>query len=170
MKKLLLIVGVAVRLFLGTQQAEAQATAAGYVGQQEVLHNHVLSIEFECDAYGNFDAGDGTTDYEGVSIGGGNDKGCLIVSPNGSSNTASVPVFDGYPLNPPTPTLYEPVTESGNWDYYASFWMYLWPCDPESEDCVADDGNTYSHEDPWDSRRMRVAQCRVRSMQLHHSA
>jgi hypothetical protein len=137
---------VLIGLILVVQKASAQAE--GYVSEMETLNNGVLAIQYECDGYGNFDAGDGTTDYDGVSIGNGSQEyGCKIQNPNGNSTWNSTGIFNGlYDM----PALYEPVTESGNWQYYASFFVWFWPCDPDTESCVANNGNTYPYEDPWD--------------------
>jgi hypothetical protein len=148
MKKFLLSLFVVFVLFFGAETAHAQADAEGLAWEMETLHNGTLSIEYECTAYGDFDAGDGTTDYQGVSIGDSSEKGCMLLDPNGASTYfQDSSVFTGWALYPPT--LYEQVTVSGNWGYYASFWIWFWPCDSDSENCVGSDGDTYAYEDPW---------------------
>jgi hypothetical protein len=130
---LLLVTG----LFFAIQKASAQA--AGLVIEQETLYNGVLSIEYVRDGYGNFDAGDRTRDYDGVSIGNGSAQyGCVLADPNGSSQHNGTGVFNGWAPYPPT--LYMPVNISGYWKHYASFFLWFWPCD---SNCVAVDGNTY---------------------------
>lgn len=37
-----------------------------------------------------------------------------------------------------------PVTVSGTWDYWASFWIWNWECDTDTEDCQG-----YSYDDYW---------------------
>ena len=119
-------------LWLSLWANGASAQAAGNVSEEETLYNGVLSIEYECDGYGDFNPGDGTEDYAGVSIGNGSSEyGCSIAPPGGSYTHQSSGEFYGYAINPPI--MYIPVTASGNWNYYASFFLWFWECDPESD-------------------------------------
>jgi hypothetical protein len=139
MKVLSLGLLLAVGLLVIARDAAAQASAMA--AEQETLENGVLVIELQCTAAGDFDPGDGTEDYAGVSVGDASEKGCMLISPSRSSQygTSDADYYE-------TETVFLPVINSGDWQYYASFYLWFWPCD---SDCVADNGQTYSYDDPW---------------------
>jgi hypothetical protein len=138
MKRILL--GVFLIIWFSSLAAEkASAQAEGYASEEETLYNGVLSIEYTCEGYGYFDDGSGE-DYAGVSIGAGANEGCKIVDSNGSGTYQTTGTFYGNGSS----TLYEPVTVTGNWQYYASFYIWMWDCDPDSEDCQG-----YPYIDYW---------------------
>src|SRR5208282_4726043 len=116
---------VALCLLLGASRAPGQALAQ--VSETETINsNGHLAIEIECDAYGAwYDPDDDFQDYEdyaGASIGSSTLHGCQLNDPDGQSNFLdSNGTFYGYAsLN-----FNLPVTQSGTWDYWASFWIWM---------------------------------------------
>lgn len=132
-------------LLFSALRASGQALAQ--VSEIETLNsNGVLAIKIFCYGYGSWydqnDSFQNYEDYAGASIGGSSYHGCQLNDPNGQSNflDSNGTFYGGV-------TLYFdlPITVSGTWEYWASFWLWMWPCDSNNEDCNVD----YPYDDPW---------------------
>ncbi len=128
-------------LLFGAVKASGQAWAQ--VSEMETLNsNGWLAIKIDCYAYGSWINEDGGQDYPGVSIGSSTLHGCQLNDPNGQYNFQdSGGPYAGYELHE---SLDFPVTVSGTWDYWASFWIWMPECDSDTEDCQG-----YSYDDYW---------------------
>jgi len=125
-------------LLFGAVRASGQAEAQ--VSEMETLNGSGwLAIKITCDAYGSWDDGSGQ-DYAGVSIGDSTYHGCQLNDPNGQSNYVNTGVFYGNNIQ----YFDLPVTQSGTWDYWASFWIWMTDCDSDTEDCQG-----YPYSDYW---------------------
>jgi len=80
--------------------------------------------------------------YAGASIGSSTYHGCQLNDPNGQSlwDSSNGTFYGGFQVR-----FDLPVTVSGTWDYWASFWIWMWPCDSDNEDCSDD----YPYDDSW---------------------
>jgi len=127
-------------LLIGAVRASGQAEAQ--VSEIETLNSSGwLAIKITCNAYGSWDDGSGQ-DYAGVSIGDSTYHGCQLNDPNGQSNHEES--GGPYAADPLQETVVLPVTVSGTWDYWASFWIWNWECDTDTEGCQG-----YSYDDYW---------------------
>ncbi len=125
----------------------SQSGAVGLVYQLETINNGILSVQLTCSASGDwYDPYDGSEDYAGVTVGRSTEHGCQLVSPAGVGQTQSEL---GITYNTQPVSVYSPIVASGTEQYFASFWLYFLPCDDETEQCTADDGNEYPYADYW---------------------
>lgn len=136
--------GLCLALCFLSSATRALSQAFAQVSETETINgNGWLVIELDCYAIGSWiDPDDGSQDYEGVSIGSSNLHGCQLNDPNGQSQyqDSGGPYADELLQE----QVVLPVTMSGTWDYWASFWIWLWPCDSDTEDCEG-----YPNDDAW---------------------
>lgn len=120
----------------------AQAQASAQIQEVETLNDGVLSIHLTCSGAGSFYNPDtGQQDYPGISIGSSTLHGCQLDDPDGQYNYYS---SNGFFIGNEILNVYEPVTVSGSWDYWASFWIWNLACDSDQQDCQG-----YSYNDYW---------------------